>query len=417
MTRESDDMRGQLVRVRRRGRAWHTRQQKTENNHAHVGVPRLAAALWRERLRARATAGTPAEKAAASRRTPQRCLSPPEPSCYGTTSMKVVSFFHLREVRWAIPDSDLAALRTQFPTVDFESIEDDGAPLATAVRDADVFVGWHFPVSLFASAARLRWIHSASAGIEANLFPELVASDVVLTNSAGLHAVSIPEHVLGLMLSLARNFHEAHRLQAERRWNRFGVISYGGGVRELHGSHLAILGAGAIGSALAGMAAALGMHVRVMRRRAGLAVPGAELVVGPSELHALLGWADFVVVATPLTAETRHLIDRGALAAMKASAFLINIGRGESVDDEALVAALRANAIAGAGLDVFSEEPLPPDSPYWALPNVIVTPHISGYTPGYFDKMLDIFRDNLDRFLRGVPLRNVVNKAVGYVEA
>ena len=331
--------------------------------------------------------------------------------------MKVVSFFHLREVRWAIPDSDLADLRAQFPAVEIVSIEDEGDALAAALRDAEVFVGWHFPAPLFAAAKRLRWAHSASAGVEANLFPELVASDVILTNAAGLHAVSIPEHVLGLMFSLARNFHEAHRLQAQRRWERFGVISYAGGVRELCGSNLAVLGAGAVGIALTRLAAGLGMHVHVMRRRADRPVPGAERVVAPSELHALLSWADFVVVATPLTAETRHLIDKRALAVMKSSAFLINIGRGESIDDAALVAALRANAIAGAGLDVFAEEPLLADSPYWTLPNVIVTPHVSGYTPGYFAKTIELFRDNLDRFLRGAPLRNVVDKRLGYVES
>ncbi len=151
-----------------------------------------------------------------------------------------------------------------------------------------------------------------------------------------------------------------------------------------------------------------------MRRRPDRPVAGAEAVVGPDGLHALLAWADFVVVATPLTAETRNLIDAPALAAMKSTAFLVNVGRGESVDDDALVAALRKGGLAGAGLDVFREEPLPATSPYWALPNVILTPHVSGYTPGYFEKVLALFADNLHRFLSGRPLRNLVDKRLGY---
>ena len=328
--------------------------------------------------------------------------------------MKVVLFFRLQEMRWSLPDSDLAALRARFPQVDFVPVDEDAA-LEAALTDADAFFGWHFPPGHFAAARRLAWVHSASAGIEANLFPGLVESDVTLTNATGLHTVCIPEHVLGLMLALARNFHEAERLKAQRRWERFTVIAFAGGVRELAGSNLAILGAGAIGAALARLCRALDMHVRVLRRRPDHPVEGAEQVVGPGELHGLLAWADFVVVATPLTAETRNLIDRQALAAMKPGAFLINIGRGESVDDGALIDALRSRAIAGAGLDVFREEPLPPSSPYWELDNVILTPHVSGYTPEYFKKILAQFSDNLERFVAGQRLRNVVDKRLGYV--
>jgi len=329
--------------------------------------------------------------------------------------MKVVSYFRLHELRWTIADSDIDALRARFPGVTFTSVEEDAA-LTAELADADVFLGWNFPPKLFAAASRLRWVHSASAGIEANLFPALVESDVILTNSAGLHSVCIPEHVLGLMLLLARNFHEAQRLQREQVWDRARVIMFAGGVKELAGSHLAVIGAGAIGTSVARLGNSLNMLVRVMRRRSSRPVPGAERVVGPDHLHELLGWGDFVVLATPLTAETRHLIDRTALQAMKSSAYLINIARGEVVDDEALIDALRSQAIAGAGLDVFSEEPLSSTSPYWSLPNVIVTPHVSGYTPGYFAKMLALFADNLERLVRGTALRNVVNKRLGYVE-
>jgi phosphoglycerate dehydrogenase-like enzyme len=330
--------------------------------------------------------------------------------------MKVVAFFQLQEVRWAIADADRQRLEARYPGVRIVSIE-DAAALPAEIADAEVFIGWHFPREHFAAARRLRWIQSASAGIEADLFPEMLASDVMLTNGAGLHSVSIPEHVLAQMLILSRNFHEALRLQARHEWNRFQCIVFGGGVRELRGSHLAILGAGAIGSHLAQMAVALGQRVRIYRRDPSRPVPGAEAVHGPDQLAALLRWADFVVLALPLTPETRGVIDDGALAAMQSGAYLINVGRGELIDEAALVRALQRGAIAGAALDVFSQEPLPSDHPFWSLPNLVLTPHVSGYTADYFQRVLGLFEDNLGRFVNGQPLRNLVDKQLGYAPA
>src|SRR5262249_48816587 len=192
--------------------------------------------------------------------------------------------------------------------VEFVRVTED-ADLPPALADAEVFFGFHFPPELFAGSPRLRWVHSAAAGVEANLFSALVASDVVLTNAAGMHAINIPEHAIGLVCALARNVHVAQRLKAARRWDRYAAIATGGGFRQLAGSHLAVLGAGAIGLGIARLGAALGMQVRVLRRRPQHPVPGAEAVVGPERLLELLGWADFVAIATPLTPETRHLID------------------------------------------------------------------------------------------------------------
>jgi phosphoglycerate dehydrogenase-like enzyme len=330
--------------------------------------------------------------------------------------MKLVAFFQLKEVRWSLPDERLAEWKRRFPQLEVVSVEDEG-DLQAAVADADAFVGWRLPPEYFGAARRLRWIHSASAGIEESLYPALVASDVVLTNSTGLHSICIPEHIVGQMLVLARNFHEAVRLQERGEWNRFAVIVHQGGLRELHGSNLAILGAGPIGANLARMAAALGMRVRVMRRDTSRPVEHAEAVVAPSDLHALLGWADFVVLAVPLTAETRGMIGAAELRAMRSSAYLINVARGEVVDEAELVRCLQSEGIAGAALDVFDEEPLPPESPLWKLHNAVLTPHISGYTATYFDRMLALFEDNLARFLDGQPLRNVVDKQLGYAPA
>jgi phosphoglycerate dehydrogenase-like enzyme len=326
--------------------------------------------------------------------------------------MKLVAFFQLKEVRWALHENTLARWRERFPQVEVVSVEDEAA-LPAALADAEVFVGWRVPPEYFSAAGQLRWLHSASAGVEDCLFPALVESEVILTNSTGLHATCIPEHVLGTMLILARNFHEAQRLQQRAEWNRFAVIAFAGGIRELHGGRLAVLGAGPIGANLARIAGALGMQIRVVRRDPGRPVDGAE-VCGPAQLHEVLGWADFVVVAVPLTEETRGLIGVAELRAMRADAFLINIARGEVIDETALVECLRAGGLAGAALDVFSEEPLPADHPLWTLPNAILTPHVSGYTPAYFDRMLGIFEDNLGRYVDGRPLRNVVDKRRGY---
>jgi phosphoglycerate dehydrogenase-like enzyme len=329
--------------------------------------------------------------------------------------MNVVAYFHLHEVRWNLSDQDRARIEAQHG-VQVASVEDE-AELPRLLPDADVFVGWHFPRALFASARRLRWVHSASAGVEANLFPEMCASDVILTNSTGLHGISIPEHVLGQMLLLARNSHEAQRLQQRREWGRFQVITFGPTIRELHGSNLAILGAGPIGQNVARLAATFGMHIRVMRRSAAQLPPYVEAVVPPSALLALFEWADWVVCALPLTEETRGLIGVDALRAMRSHAFLINVGRGETIDDDALVDALRKGAIGGAALDAFSQEPLPPEHPFWSLSNLILTPHISGYMPNYFQKALALFEENLDRFVNRRPLHNVVDKRLGYVPA
>jgi phosphoglycerate dehydrogenase-like enzyme len=327
--------------------------------------------------------------------------------------MKVVLYLRIKEIRWTVSDEDLAVLERRFPDVRFVRVTDDD-DLPAALADADVFVGFHFPPELFATAARLRWIHSVAAGVEENLFPAMVESDVVLTNAAGMHAVNIPEHAIALVCALARNLHVALRLQADRCWDRYTTIAGGGGFLPLAGSHMAVLGAGAIGQGVVHLARGLGMRVRVMRRRPGLPVEGAEAVVGPETLHPLLAWADFVVIAAPLTPDTHHLIDHAALAAMRSSARLVNVGRGEIIDDEALVEALRAGAIAGAGLDVFTVEPLPADHPYWGLDSLIITPHVSGYLPDFFARALALFADNLERFRGRRPLRNLVDKRLGY---
>ena len=330
--------------------------------------------------------------------------------------MKVVLNFHLgSDVRIGVPEAMLATLRRRFPALEFAPAEDRAA-LAREARDAEVFFGFEFPPELVPEAPKLRWIQSISAGIERNLAAPIVDRGIAVTNGAGIAATGIAEHVIAVMLMFCRNLHVAGRVQAERRWDRPAVMAgTGTPVREFAGSHVAVLGLGPIGAAVARDAAGLGVAVRGMRRHPeGKTVPPYEAVVGPAGLDDLLRWADFVVLALPHTLETEGTIGARELGLMGPDAYLVNVARGPIVDEEALAEALRRRTIAGAALDVVQREPLPPTSPLWSLPNVIITPHASGATPKYFDRALELFVDNLDRFLGGRPLRNLVDPALGY---
>jgi phosphoglycerate dehydrogenase-like enzyme len=222
--------------------------------------------------------------------------------------------------------------------------------------------------------------------------------------------------VIAVMLALCRNHHVAARLQQQGRWDRPAVMAgTGTPIREFAGSRVAVLGLGPIGTTVARYSAALGAIVRGMRRHpAGAAAPPYEAVVGPDGLDRLLEWADFLVLAVPHTPETEHLIGPREFGLMRPESCLVNVARGGVVDEPALIEALRRGTIAGAALDVFAEEPLPPSSPLWELPNVILTPHVSGATPRYFERALALFIDNLTRYLAGQPLRNLVDPALGY---
>lgn len=314
-----------------------------------------------------------------------------------------------------VADDTLALLRRRFPDVAFVGA-DDGETLAREAVDADVFYGWRFPPELVPRAPRLRWIQSASAGVEDNLSPEVRARGIVLTNGAGIAAGGIAEHVLALMLAFCRNHHVAARLQRERRWDRPTVIvGEGVPIREFAGSRVAVLGLGPIGVAVAERSAGLGAVVRGMRRRPPAATGAPyEVVVGPEGLDGLLDWADFVVLAVPHTPTTTGLIGARELALMRSDAYLVNVARGSVVDEDALTDALERRAIAGAALDVFRTEPLPPSSRLWQLPNVLLTPHVAGAMPRYLERALALFIDNLERFLTGDRLRNVVDPALGY---
>jgi phosphoglycerate dehydrogenase-like enzyme len=282
----------------------------------------------------------------------------------------------------------------------------DGQP-ADAVAYFRWWTGRPVLEKVLGQAPAVRWLHTPSAGVDRVLIPPVLERDITVTNSAGVHAIPIAEFVLALLLSHAKGLAAYRAAQAEARWER----SFTPG--ELYEQTLLILGIGGIGQAIASRAAAFGMRVFGSRRSPG-PMEGVAQVVGMDDWRALLPEADAVVIAAPLTDATRGMLDPAAFAAMKPSAYLINIARGAIIDEPALIAALREGRIAGAALDTFEQEPLPPDSPLWSLPNVTITPHITAGSPRMRERQIGLFLENLRRLRGGEPLLNVVDKAAGY---
>jgi phosphoglycerate dehydrogenase-like enzyme len=259
---------------------------------------------------------------------------------------------------------------------------------------------------LLAETPRVRWVHSCSAGVENVLFPALVESPIVLTNSRGTYSRSLAEWTLAAVLFFAKDLRRLVRSQAQGRWDPFDP-------EEIAGRTLGVVGFGDIGRAVARYARALGLRVLALRRQPD---PHelADEVVGPDGLLDLMRRSDYVVVAAPITPDSRGLVTREAIQAMKPSAVLINIGRGPVVDEAALVEALGAGRIRGAALDVFDQEPLPEGHPFYRLDNVLLSPHSADHVAGWREGAVDLFVEQVERFRRGEPLRNVVDKTHGY---
>jgi phosphoglycerate dehydrogenase-like enzyme len=272
--------------------------------------------------------------------------------------------------------------------------------------DAEVIFGFRPLREGALHAERLRWVHAAGAGVE-NLSQDVAGTEILVTNSH-IHGDVIAEHVFALILAHTRRLPEAFAYQRERRW---GHRDLGGSL--LAGRTMGILGLGTLGRAVAHRAAAFGLRVWGTRRHPQ-PVPAVERVLGPDGLDEVLRVADMLVVTLPLTPETRGLIGARELALLPRGAFVVNVGRGGLIDEAALTHAVRSGHVAGAGLDVFEEEPLPAESPLWTLPQVIVTPHVAGNFPGYMDRAVSLFCENLRRYLAGEPLPGVVDTARGY---
>lgn len=257
----------------------------------------------------------------------------------------------------------------------------------------------------------LRWVQAWSAGVNGLLSdPAVMAADLPITTTSGIHAVPISELVLAFMTAFARGLPRAIRAQVNARWDSDPWSN----LSELHDKTLLILGAGAIGSRVADLGRAFGMKTVGIRRRPAARQDPACPTHPVEALPDLLPQADYVVNALPLTTDTRNLIDTAAIARMKPGSFFVNIGRGATVDEDALIEALRSGHLGGAGLDVFRDEPLPSESPLWAMENVIITRHYAGTSPRYDERAMELFLDNLRRFQTGEPLKNLVDRDRGY---
>ncbi|MDQ4074722.1 MAG: D-2-hydroxyacid dehydrogenase [Chloroflexota bacterium] len=289
-------------------------------------------------------------------------------------------------------------------------VTDNRDEMEALLEEIEIVAGW-VPTEVILEAPNLRWVQQWSAGADWLLqHPEVVEKDFILTSTSGIHAIQITEHIFALLLAFARRLHDAVRAQSRQEW----WSPQGETLFELEGKTLLLIGVGAIGERTAQVATAMGMRVLGVRNNPSKTVPNVERMVGPDHLQELLPKADFVVLTVPLTDETRGMIGQSELQQMKPNAILINIGRGGTVDEESLARALQEGWIAGAGLDVFEEEPLPEESPLWDMDNVIITAHYAGATPHYHERAMAIFLDNLQRYQAGEPLRNVVDKTRGY---
>ena len=284
------------------------------------------------------------------------------------------------------------------------------------IPNADVYLGFGIPRPLYLAAKRLRWVHSAAAGVGNALYPEMLESDVVLTNSAGVHAIPIAEYVVAGVLYFFRGLDIATEQQRRSEWDKQPFVGEQSPLREVGGACVLIVGTGGIGSEAARRLSALGARCVGVRRRTSLGAPdGFERVTSFEMIDQELPTADVVVLAAPLTEHTRGILDARRMDLLRPRAIVVNVARGALLDEMALIDRLRAGRLRGAALDVFQEEPLASDSPLWQLRSALVTPHISPVSPGRFwVRELDLFLDNWRRFVRGDPLRNLVDKHAGY---
>lgn len=312
-------------------------------------------------------------------------------------------------LRVDLDDRYLRQLREAFPDAEFVVATDD-ASFERALPEADAVIGGAaLTDEQLARAKRLRWAQVTSAGVEGWLSPALAKHPLTLTNFSGIAAPNIADHVIALLYAFARGLPELFARQQRKEWGDDAPTTF-----EPTGQTMAILGLGDIGEALAERASALGMTVVAMQRHPTTPPEGVDETVASDELPDLLKEADHVVLSLPLTKQTEGMFGAKQFALMRRSAYLYNVGRGPLIDQEALIAALREGHLAGAGLDVTDPEPLPADSPLWALPNVIITGHNAAATPLLWERGIVLLEENVGRFLKGEDLKNEVDTKAGY---
>jgi len=328
--------------------------------------------------------------------------------------MNLLIVLHHRFDLWNAPPWFVERLQRDFPALkiihrsNYDHIEED-------LHDAEVIIAWSIRREQFNAAKKLRWIHSPAAAVHQLMFPELINSDVILTNAREVHGPVVAEHVIALIFALAKKIPDAVRLQQKHIWGQERMWSSRPRPREVAGATLGLVGLGSIGREVAKRATALEMRVIAVREHVNKETPnGVEHAYASHQLQTLLQQSDYVVLAVPITASTQKLINAERLSKMKTDACLINVGRGPLIDEAALSGALRSHRIGGAALDVFEQEPLPPESQLWDLENLLITPHTAGLTERLWERHYQLFSENLRRYLAGRPLLGLVDKKKGY---
>lgn len=301
------------------------------------------------------------------------------------------------------------------------SSDGDGPPrpndeVMNAIQQAEIYFGFGIPRLLFLEAKKLRWVHSAAAGVGSALHDEMVRSDVLFTNSAGIHAVPIAEYCVAGVLHFLRGLDIAIDQQRRTEWNKAPFVALDSVLREMDAVRALIVGVGGLGGATGVRLAALGARCTGVRRRVDLGPPaGFERVVPLDQFEAELPAHNVVVLAAPLTDATKDLLTAERLRMLPRDAIVVNVARGAMINESALIELLNAGTLRGAVLDVFGQEPLPPGNPLWGMRNVLLTPHVSPVSPGRFwPRQLELFIDNWRRYLAGESLTNLVDKRAGY---
>jgi D-2-hydroxyacid dehydrogenase (NADP+) len=326
--------------------------------------------------------------------------------------VKVLISIQQAVAQWQIPAEGVDVLRRRFPQIEFVYATTP-EQRADALRDCDVAYTWILKSDEFAAASQLKWVHTSAVAVETLCLEELFARGVIVSNTRGVQAVPIAEHVMAVVLAPSKQLPFAldHQRQATWAQNQF----VGDRLPQLlRGKSLGVIGVGTIGSEIAARARAFDMRVVALRRRVSGAVSGIDRIYGNDQLADFLSQSNVLVIAAPLTAETRGLIGAAQFAQLPRGAIVVNVGRAKIIDTDALIAALHSGHLGGASLDVFPQEPLPPEHPLWTTPNVILTPHTSGFRAGHWDEVIELFAENLQRFLVGESLRFEVRPELGY---
>ncbi|MGB8013996.1 MAG: D-2-hydroxyacid dehydrogenase [Terriglobales bacterium] len=326
---------------------------------------------------------------------------------------KLLIFVHHPFDQWNAPAWFAERLRKEFPQARVVNLS-DYKRVDEEIVDAEIVVSWSIRPEQIVAAKKMRWIHSPAAAVHQLMFPELIASDVVLTNAREVHGPVVAEHVIAMIFALAKKIPSSVRLQDKHIWGQQILWDELPRVREVAGATLGMVGLGSIGRPVVKSAKALGMKVIAVREHPEKGSDGADAVFGPAQIDEIFRQADYVVLAAPVTASTKAIANAERLALMKSGACLINVGRGPLVDEPALCAALREKRIGGAALDVFPKEPLAANSPLWDVPNLLITPHTAALTDKLWERHYALFSENLRRYLNGEPLLAVVDKQKGY---